>query len=69
MRIEYRSKEEDSLRRCVFLLHWMADYHPGHPLGEYRIAERGQYYFADPHKYGFPRLRDVLPKSERLQNP
>jgi len=26
---------------------WMADYHPGHPLGEYRHAERGQHFHTD----------------------
>ena len=27
-----------------YALFWLADYHPGHPGGEYRIAERGQHY-------------------------
>lgn len=29
-----------------FALFWMADYHPGHPDGEYRTAERGQHFLA-----------------------
>jgi len=29
-----------------YAIFWMADYHPGHPEGEYRIAERGQHYLA-----------------------
>ncbi len=24
--------------------YWLADYHPGHPDGEHRIAERGQFF-------------------------
>ena len=27
-----------------FALFWVAGYHPGHPLGENRIAERGQHF-------------------------
>lgn len=53
MRIEYHSKS-DAFGRCTFSLIWMADYHPGHPEGEYRRAERGQVFFADPRKHGFP---------------
>lgn len=53
-RIKYRSKS-DSLGRCSFTLFWMADYHPGDPAGENRIAERAQCFFADPREYGFPR--------------
>jgi hypothetical protein len=26
---------------------WMADYHPGHPLGEHRVAERGQHFLTN----------------------
>lgn len=50
-RIEYHSTT-DTQGRCHFSLHWMAAYHPGHPDGEYRTAERGQHFFADPRKYG-----------------
>ena len=53
-RIEYHSLSDD-LGRCQFTLYWTADYHPGHPLGEYRTAERGQRFFADPTRYGFTR--------------
>lgn len=35
----------DSLGRYSYTLYWMADYHPGHPEGEYRRAERGQCFF------------------------
>ena len=30
----------DSMGWFRYLLHWMADYHPGDPAGEYRRAER-----------------------------
>lgn len=53
MRIEYHSQPDD-LGRCEFTLFWMDDYHPGHPLGENRTAERGQCFFAKPEAYGFP---------------
>jgi hypothetical protein len=59
-RIEYHSKSDEQ-GRCSFTLLWMADYHPGHPLGEYRRAERGQCYFADPRAYGFKRPEEVKP--------
>lgn len=51
-RIEYHGKADDE-GRCFFTLYWMADYHPGHPDGEYRKAMRGQNFFADPRQYGF----------------
>jgi hypothetical protein len=54
MRIQYLSKS-DNKGRCEFWLFWMADYHPGDPAGEHRLAERGQIYFADPREHGFPR--------------
>lgn len=41
----------DSHGRYFYTLFRMADYHPGHPLGEYRTAERGQCYFADPRQH------------------
>lgn len=58
MRIEYHSKSNDS-GHCSFSLHWMADYHPGHPLGENRVAERGQQFHGDPRDHGFPRPEDA----------
>ena len=42
-----------------FTLFWWADYHPGHPLGEYRHAERGQVFLADPKTYDHPGLEWV----------
>lgn len=57
-RIEYHSLT-DEWGRCHFSLHWMADYHPGHPDGEYRRAERGQHFNADPRSYGFPKPEDA----------
>jgi hypothetical protein len=38
----------DSAGRYHYALFWMADYHPGHPDGEYRTAERGQHFFGKP---------------------
>ena len=38
----------DSQGRYHYALFWIADYHPGHPLGEYRRAERGQHFFGVP---------------------
>lgn len=35
----------DSLDRYTYGLFWMANYHPGHPDGEYRWAERAQIFF------------------------
>ena len=52
-RIEYHGKS-DTQGRCSFSLHWMAEYHPGDPQGEYRLAERGQHFFGDPTKRGYP---------------
>ncbi len=57
-RIEYHSTT-DTLNRCHFSLHWMAYYHPGHPDGEYRKAERAQHFFSDPHKYGHLRQKTL----------
>jgi len=36
----------DSDNRCHHSRHWMADFHPGDPAGEFRTVERGQYFFA-----------------------
>lgn len=38
--------------KCAYNLHWLADYHPGHPEGEHRLGIRSQGYFADPIKNG-----------------
>jgi hypothetical protein len=38
----------DDRGRYHYALFWMADYHPGHPDGEYRHAERGQHFFGVP---------------------
>jgi hypothetical protein len=35
----------DDKGRYRYGLFWIADYHPGHPLGEHRVAERGQIRF------------------------
>lgn len=34
-----------------FALFWCSDYHPGHPEGEYRHAERGQHFLASLKEY------------------
>ena len=44
-RIEIRSGP-DSLGRYSYTLFWMADYHPGHPEGEYARRERAQCFFS-----------------------
>ena len=64
MRIEYHGPS-DSHGRCAFTLFWMADYHPGHPDGEYRTAERGQVCRADPRERGFPRPEDCDAENSR----
>jgi hypothetical protein len=43
--------------KCHFALFWMADYHPGHPQGEHRIAERSQHLRADPAPYMRPGMK------------
>ncbi len=57
-RIEYHSPTNDR-GRCTFTLYWMADYHPGHPDGEYRRAERAQWFRDDPRKHGHPRPEET----------
>jgi hypothetical protein len=44
----------DSEGRYHYGLFWLADYHPGHPEGEYRRAERGQHFFGVPPNDGRP---------------
>lgn len=48
--MEITSKPDD-MGRCSFTLFWFADYHPGHPKGEHRHAERAQCFFADPKRW------------------
>lgn len=38
----------DELGRCSHTIFWMADYHPGDPRGENRVAERAQCRFGVP---------------------
>lgn len=64
-RIEYHSPTDEK-GECSFSLFWMADYHPGHPQGEHRTAERGQCFRADPRKYGHPLPEDVKQKVNPL---
>jgi hypothetical protein len=58
-RITYHSSSDEH-GRCSFTLRWIANYHPGHPDGAYRRAERGQCFFADPLKYGHVRPEGAL---------
>jgi hypothetical protein len=53
-RIEYNSKSDD-FGRCSFTLFWDTDYTPSMPYPH----ERGQGFFADPRKRGFPRPEEV----------
>lgn len=44
-RIEiYNGPDEEG--RYSYAMFWVADYHPGHPDGEHRVAERGQVFFS-----------------------
>ncbi len=47
----------DSRGRYVHTRFWMADYHPGHPGGEHRMAERAQVFNA-PLPSGVPARLD-----------
>lgn len=47
----------DTHGRYHYALFWLADYHPGHPDGEYRTAERGQHFFGNPDRHGVPPKR------------
>ena len=44
----------------LYTLYWTADYHPGHPDGEHRTAERGQVFRSNPYQPEVPndRIRD-----------
>lgn len=37
----------DALGRYHYTLFWLANYHPGHPDGEYGWRERAQEFFAE----------------------
>ncbi len=41
----------DERGRYRFTLYWMASYHPGHPDGENRDAERGQEFHCSLKRY------------------
>jgi len=44
--------EPDEEGKQHWSLHWLADYHPGHPDGEHGIRERGQHFHTViPEKY------------------
>lgn len=47
----------DEQGRYFYTLEWFADYHPGHPDGEYAHRKRGQCFFA-----ALPKYFDDLPK-------
>ncbi len=47
----------DERNRYVHFRNWLADYHPGHPDGENRTAERGQIFHS------------ALPSPEEMQTP
>ena len=51
-RIEYHDGP-DSFGNYTFTVYWLAEYHPGHPDGEYRLAERGQVFHANPVELGY----------------
>ena len=38
----------DDYGRYHYAIFWMADYHPGHPEGEYGLRERGQHFHGVP---------------------
>jgi hypothetical protein len=37
----------DERGRYHYVLEWVADYHPGHPEGEYGLRWRGQHFFGE----------------------
>jgi hypothetical protein len=47
----------DKQGRYHYALFWWADYHPGHPQGEHRYAERGQHFHGNPDIHGVPPVR------------
>ena len=42
-----------------YALFWMANYHPGDPAGEHRLAERGQHFFGDPSVHDIVKWADL----------
>jgi len=42
-----------------YAIFWWADYHPGHPEGEHRLAERGQHFRGNPDRHGIHAMRDL----------
>jgi hypothetical protein len=50
-----------------YALLWMADYHPGHPLGENRIAERAQHFRAFLPTRKLDRIDDLRRSHEKGQ--
>jgi len=34
-----------------YAIFWLANYHPGHPDGEYGWRERGQHYYGNPERH------------------
>lgn len=52
-----------------FALFWMADYHPGHPDGEHRLAERGQHYYAEAPQYPNVTWKDLRSRTPRPHRP
>ena len=60
-RIQYYSKSDDD-GKCSFSLHWLVNYTPGHPDGEYKKRERGQHYYMDPREKGFLRPEKAIIK-------
>lgn len=59
IKVDYFSLS-DSLGRCHYNVSWWADYHPGHPDGEYRRAKRGQCRWGDPKTSGYPSPEEVI---------
>ncbi len=57
-RIEIHSGP-DSRGRYLHTRFWMADYHPGHPDGEHRRAERGQVFNAPLPGGGVPVRQEI----------
>jgi len=57
----------DRRGRFHYALFWWADYHPGHPLGENRLAERGQHFFGNPDAHDVPikNQKDCRRKGEK----
>ena len=50
----------DRLGRYMWFTYWMAGYHPGHPDGEHRWAERGQVSSGIPREQEVPLFIEAL---------